>query len=311
LEKDTKIGLPRQDSNVTDEEVESGELEEPVQERALRIESVEVSGRIVRSSFYYGRFSDHPKALGRPGRTADIELIDRAPSRLFNFVLALPDEGTTGIVAMEDISRSCPVSPIVRWLTWQSQKDSAAANKATDDPAKKKSWWRLTLTPLADGEQLDRMIERGDLEKLELVKLDAGGDRTRRQEFFRVTAPSLDENIARRAGQVMKSWFGRGVDAGDASSTHNPTNAEGARQLAAVLSRELIELDFDDGWVVLRDEGDRPKRISPTRLAEFFVYPISRDNKPPSLEFYDHVRSKALSLQDAVRIDIDWVPFLT
>ena len=310
IEQDTKVGLPKQDSDVSVGEVETGEVEEPTQERALKIESVRISGRVVLCQFYYGRFSDHSKALGMPGKAADIELLDHAPSRLFNFVLAFPDEGSTGIAAMEDISRTCPITPLARWLSWQSQQETVQFNKTVDNTADKKSWWKLILTPMADADQLDRIIERGELEKLELIKFGPAKDRTRDQEYFRVTAPNLDENLARHAGRIMKGWFGKGDEQNGAETSAAPSNSEGARQLAAVLSRPLVELDFDDGWVVLKDEGDRTKKISPTRLSEVFVYPISRDKKPSSLEFYDRVRSQAMSLQDAIRTDVDWVPFI-
>src|SRR5262249_1376480 len=131
---------------VTDEEeaVRKGYIDQP----AFRVEDVRVVDRTVRATVWCGKFGSHQRALATGEASDDADISEKAACRQFRLVLALPEAGETGILGVEDISRSCPVGPVTRWLRWRSQQDAAVP---------KALWWKLHVEPLADEKRLIEM----------------------------------------------------------------------------------------------------------------------------------------------------------
>jgi hypothetical protein len=237
---------------------------------AFRVEAVELVERTVRATVWAGKFGSHERALSATHSSEDADIQDKAASRSFRLIVALPSEGTTGVLAVEDISRSCPVSPLVRWLRWASQNEAVHGSRSgpNGDP---RPWWRPVANALADENRLTEMIEAGQAQRLELVKRSITASRTRESEQFRVTAPLLDEGKVAQVAALVKSWFKKPV-AGDESAPEEViTDQTAAKQLAAIVSPQIEDLDLDDGWVVLQDADENSKRISPSRVSEIFV----------------------------------------
>ncbi|SCL61786.1 hypothetical protein GA0070606_3504 [Micromonospora citrea] len=280
-----------------------GDVQRYVDEPAFRVEEVRVVDRTIRATVLSGKFGSHEKALSAAGAEQDADIRDKAASKRFRLVLALPDDGFTGILAVEDISRSQPVSAITRWLRWSSRGEAVASST----PDKEAPWWRPIVHPLADEARLIQMISEGNANKLELVKLSITSARTRQQERFRVSAPVVDEGMAAQIAQIVKGWIRRTSVAETSGEVSDwTTDEEAAKQLAAVVGPEIANLDVDDGWVVLSDADEKTKKVSPTRMSEVFTYAQPRGDRSDTPTFYALVKQTAQRLQAAANLTIDW-----
>lgn len=302
LGTETKVGSPALDAPdliaaTPDATPESNQL---VDQLAFRVaDDVTVVDRTVRGAVWTGRFGSHQRALGAGDASQDTDIRNKAASREFRFILALPEDGVMGILAIEDISRSCPVTPMTRWLSWRSQTE------AQENGGQERPWWRFRVQPLTDEEHLERLIKQGRVEKLELVKHSVTPARTRESERFRMVAPLVEAGMISEVAVIIREWV-RPAKEVAGSPDSQPTDGEAARQLAAVVGPKIVELGFDDGWVVVQDTSERTKKISPSRMSEIFTYEQSRDGRLDGPAFYAEVRKTALRLQRAHNLIIEW-----
>lgn len=269
-----------------------------------------------------------------PLASEDIDLKGRAPARRFRFVLNLPAEGTLGALFVEDISRSCPVDLIVGWLRRRA-KDAADATLAevsedatSAERRKAAAWWRLMATAAIDDQHFNEMLEQGHLNKVELVRHSIASDGTRGAEDLRLTAPRPEAltpaddlvQLAKDWYQVYKERRNKVIDGQPAKrlskderkavkaqelEVKNQTDQEAAQEMAALLGNPVVDLSFDDGWLVLQD-GDRTKRISPSRISELFTYEIDRERRPSNLDFYKAGRFRAQRLANPLKLHLEW-----
>lgn len=320
---ETKVGRPvLRSSSVTPgqasiDEPEATESEGVYGESAFRVEDPLRNDWAITGSIQAGNFGDHEIALGVPGETEDADLLNRAPVRRFRFVLVLPEKGTTGVLAVEAIGRSCPVDLFIRWISKASQ-DEALDNRGEEDGSSEPCWWKMTANQMGDEEHLNEMIRSGKFGKVELVKLDVAADRKRNKEYLRLTAPSIEGGLVSEVAGVVKGWWERTrqreIESLDqVSKPATVTDAEGAQQLAALIIKGVEGLDFDDGWVVLEEQNGRSNRISPSRMSEVFIYPLSVDDRVSDVEFYRRVRLRAVRIGPSVPVVVEWpeVPYLT
>lgn len=170
------------------------------------------------------------------------------------------------------------------------------------------------------------MIEQGKLNKVELVRHSVGGDGQRRQETLRVTAPNPEAlSVAGQFQELVERWVTsfrsrqspevvsrrrrskeeRAEEQAAQRARRLETDAGAAREMAALLGEELKDIDFDDGWIVLND-GNRTKKISPTRISELFNYVLNEDRRPSNLEWYEAARNKALRLATPLKLSLTW-----
>lgn len=311
--------------------------------RALALEVLGVQETLLYGEVLVGKYGDHESALGAPQLEADddhddevpephLSLTGRAPARRFRFVFNFPATGKQGIVVVEDISRSCPIEAIVRLLRYRSQ-DSAKAAPApsSDGPGPAKPWWRPVVTAAVDDEHFNQMIEQGKLQRLELVRHRVASDGQRHQEELRLTAPRPEEltsgqelvalvrqwvEQARRRHETPRARSKRRTKEERAAAdlaeqqARRQNDQEAATAMAALLGEEVKSLDFDDGWLVVQD-GDRTKKISPSRISELFTYQLQQDRRPSNLEWYRAARGTALRLATPLKINLEWPTELT
>ncbi len=205
------------------------------------------------------------------------------------------------MLAVEDVSRSCPVTMSVRWLKQASRDDAKerAAQQAGDgkttEPAAAETWWRLAVHPMADVEHLQRLIKQGQLERVQLIKKGVGADNTRSKAEMELRVNRLTGRQGSIAA-LVEQWAQRKFqdDPGEEGDQGVPviTDADAAKALAAVLGQDIAELGFDDCYVMINDDG-KSKPISPSRLSDYFIYHIARDRQPTPLAFYEQARDTA------------------
>jgi hypothetical protein len=160
---------------------------------------------------------------------------------------------------------------------------------------------------MADDEHLQELIKSGTLRKIQLTKKLVLPDRKREVEKFRLTSSRIEGNVAVELGRVLADWWDR-FRGGDNDTRYIVTPKEGASQLAVILGDEVNNLDFDDGWIVVKSEGGE-KKIRPNQMPDLFTYFI--DTVPPNDdELYQSARAKYLRLRQSSQIEVDW-PSLT
>ena len=308
--RDTVVGKPiiRGSSGAADDaNSEQREPEGVYGESAFRIENTARNGWAITGSLYSGLFGEHEFALGLPGEAEDTDLENRAPVRKFRFVFVFPEEGEKGVLAIETIGRSCPADLLTTWLTKKSQIEATQRQEEQDrsDPAP--NWWKLVADQMADEEHLNRMIDAGRFQRIDLVKHDILPDRRRNKEILRLTAPNIEGSLATSVAGVVRDWWGRTRGLERRQDVVTTDDHEGAQQLAAIIGNGVEGLDFDDGWVVLAEEdGGRPKRISPSRMSEVFIYPLSDRARFDDAAFFRAIRTRASHIAPTVPIDVTW-----
>lgn len=277
-------------------------------EPAFRVEDFQVVENTIRATIMSGKFGSHGKALSAGGPSADADISDKAPARHFRVVLTLPTSGTVGILGVESIVRTVPVTPLVKWLHWRSQQD---VEEQLVQGGSRTTSWRPMVKPLADYDRLLQMIRAGRVEGLELYKHYTDAARNKQVRKFKVTAPVLDEGMANRVAGVVRGWIdGSATEDELTGQTPAPltTARDAAKQLAAIIGPEIVQLEADEGFVVLQedDDSDKTRKISPTQMSEIFTYAQPSGLKTDTPSFYALVRMTAMRLQKAADIAVSW-----
>ncbi|TCR15413.1 hypothetical protein [Streptomyces sp. BK205] len=287
----TAVGDPTDEGQAEVEE--GGTFGKP----ALRVEGVRVVDNTIRATVWAGKFGSHEKAIGDVTES-DTDIKDKAASNLFRVIFAFPEEGDIGILAVETIGPSCPVSKLARWMTKKSKDE--ATNGSNEG-----AWWRISVSPLADENRLAEMIREGQAQTLVLVRHAITAGRTRSVKDVEITASLAVSGRMEQTVKVVQSWYRRNKDTGE-SEEPGISNEQGARQLAAIVGPQLVNMDLDDGWVQIEDPDGQVKRVRPTQMADVFTYRLSEGQPPVTPRFYASVRETALRLQPAAKVGIDW-----
>lgn len=305
----TAIGKPKLRDSIPDESSNSDDTSENhFGQKAFQVTRISRTLGIIEGTAFVGTVGQHKRALGVPGVSNDSDISSSAASREHRFILALPEKGTLGVVAMESIGRSCPVDLLRDWLARASQMEAAERNtrqKQAGESSKRVPWWKLRLRQMTDEQHLQELIESGKLARIELSKKQILPDRKREEEKLHLTSPRIEGSLAQEVGRVIGDWFAR-FRSRDLAETvaAMDTEKQGAQQLAAIIGDGVENIDFDDGWIVVNDQAGE-KRVSPSRMPELFTYFI--DWSPPSdADFYRQVRDRAALLSRSAEIDVNW-----
>ncbi|MFD5014621.1 hypothetical protein [Streptomyces chartreusis] len=278
----------------------SAELEAVRGKPAIRVEKIEVIDNTIRAIIWVGKVGSHEKAMSHDGSLEEIDISDRAAINEYRVIFAFPERGTTGVLAVESIRRSCPVTPLVKWLRYKSREE---AHKKAKENGATPAWWRPKVYALADELRLAEMIEAGHARRLVLVKKAVNPGRTRDEREYEIRAPLKAQGKVAQVASLVRRWA---AQAREDDGSQVASNAEAARQLAAIVSSEIKDLDLDDGWVELSDPDDQVKRVNPSLFNDVFTYKLADDIPPVTPTFYNGVRTTALRLQDSAKLAIDW-----
>ncbi|WP_159031267.1 hypothetical protein [Streptomyces acidiscabies] len=291
LSAGTAVGDPTDDGQAEVEE--EGTFGKP----ALRVEEVRTVDNTIRATVWAGKFGSHEKAIG-DATESDADIREKAASNLFRVVLAFPEEGNIGILAVESIGRSCPVAPLIRWMTEKSRDEATQGSNES-------AWWRISVSPLADEDRLAEMIREGQAQTLVLVRHTITAGRTRTVKDVEITASLSVSGRMEKAIQVIQEWYRRSKQA-EENEEASISNRQGAKQLAAIVGPQIADMDLDDGWVQIEDPDGQVKRVRPTHMTDVFTYRLSEDHPLVTPRFYAAVRETALGIQPAAKVGIAW-----
>lgn len=309
LEKLQTISIGNPDLNTKADESDGDEEETSlIGKRAFRIEKFRRADRAIFGSLYAGRFGDYQLAMSATDEEDDASLEGLAASRSYRFVLVLPEIGEYGILALETIDLTCPIGQLTGWVSATSKRNSEAATDG--DAEAQPPWWYFKAQQMTDVEQLRDLVQSSRLSKVDLVQYDQTPDRIRRREKLRVTAPYIEGSAASVVADALRAWWeqkqAEEERAPDETVVPVTTDEEGANQLSVILGKDIENVHFDDGWVVLKDPADKTRRVSPSRMSELFTYTLSWDVPVSDETFYRKVRDRAQRLAANSQVSVEW-----
>lgn len=290
LSNETATGIPTEHGQ--EEVEETGHFGKP----ALRVNSIEVVDNTLRATVWAGKFGSHEKAIGDAGED-DADIINKAASNRHQVIMAFPDSEDSGIMAVETIGRSCPAFLLVKWLSRKSRDEATQGD--TEGP-----WCRIAITPLADENRLEEMINEGHAQRLVLVKHSVTAASTRESKDVEITASLAVSGRMDKAVQLIRRWYQDSKAPGEHVDIEAKT--DGLRKLAAIVGPEVANMDIDDGWIEIEDPDGQVKRLKPDQMAEIFTYRLADGHPVDAIGFYAAVRETVLALQPAAKVGIDW-----
>jgi hypothetical protein len=259
--------------------------------RVLSIEKPEPNVLVV--TFEYGRVGSHKTALGVPDVTQDASLENLAPSNEFRAFIITPETGTIGILAVESVGRSCPVQPLRALLRDRARHESVD----TTDPEHPKvgPWWQLHEEAIVDRTHLEAVLRDQAAEtSIELIVKTTSGSRQRGQKPIKISAANLDQARRTKVAKVVRGWVKKA-----------PTDAVGAKQLAAVIGHGIESVDLESGVVRMDAGQEAPVALKPSQLGDVFTYLQPAGNRQTTKVLYGVVRAKVRSISQVARLQVD------
>lgn len=242
-----------------------------------------------------------------------IELAGLKNVRPYRAVFILPKQGEFGIFAMEDADRTCPDDLLKSWIrSWAKQEAlelefKSSVSMANGEVKKKKKekvdWWSPHFTPMNDPERLAAVMQNGSSSKIVLKKKGLSNANTPGTQEVKIEMGLTEAGFIARARALISKWFPDGAP--EATS-----QAEANDQLAAILAEGhgiVSDEAYDDAWIEIKDNNGKTTKISPSRWADIFVYPIGRGQaRPLNRDFYGPVKKTASRLETSLGIKIEW-----
>ncbi|MGV9713989.1 hypothetical protein ACWDTI_25395 [Gordonia sp. NPDC003424] len=257
--------------------------------RIVRLDWVKRSGMSVFFALSSGKNDGFIDAMNAVEGAPDESIKHLAPRRQFRGVYVLPPSQTEGVLALEVISRSCPVSYLQQWTNRWSQE----LVKADKEIGVTSHYSRTRLNQMTDSGQVASLINDGKPEEIVLIEHAARGNGLPDVVQYRLSAPVREELTVMG---TVKKWVRGGS---------NLTKAEGLAEARALVGPQIAEVDFDDCYISVRHEG-QVQHVRPDAYSELFTYD-NRSEQRATTEFYRRVHDKmaSLGLARTMALDLD------
>ncbi|MEV8195066.1 hypothetical protein AB0P13_23575 [Rhodococcus pyridinivorans] len=258
-----------------------------------------------RSSYTHAGYSESQTDVGNPVDISELKAV-----RLYRAAFILPENGEIGVLAVEDINRTCPRLALERWIRYWARCDAREAEaKIVEDGGKKKKldWWSVKGTPLNDPEHLNSIMKNGKSTKIVLTKVGASNSRTPGTSELKIQMGiGNDPGVAAQTRQTITSWF-----SGPSVPTGSADQKQASRDLAAIIADRYAGFDgedYDDAWVDVEDEsGGGVRHISPSRWADVFTYRVHQgESAPLDSVLYRAVKVPIERVKKSLQVEIDW-----
>ncbi|OBB62896.1 hypothetical protein [Mycobacterium sp. 852014-50255_SCH5639931] len=257
--------------------------------RIVRLDWVERSGMSVFFGLSSGKNDGFRDAMSAEEGAPDQSIQHLAPRRQYRGVFTLPPNETEGVLALEVISRSCPVVTLRQW----SSRWSEELVKADAKQNKTSKHCRMKFEQLTDSGQVTSLLSGGEPQEIVLIEHQSPGNGLPDVVQYRLTAPVRQKTTVM---QTVKNWV-VGGDGGKVSK------ADGIAQARALVGPEVAHVDFDDCYVSVKHEG-QTQHVRPDAYSELFTYD-NRTEQRETDEYFRKVNEKLASLGLARTMSLD------
>jgi hypothetical protein len=259
--------------------------------RIVRLDWVESSGMSTFFSFSSGKNDGFVDAMTAAEGAPDVSIGHLAPRRQFRGVYTLPPDQTEGVLVLEVISRSCPVTVLTNWSNRWSQ--DLVQN---DQKQKKESkHCRMRLSQLTDSAQVSSLLSSGDPHEIVLIEHRSQGHGLPNVIQYRLTAPVRQKSDAM---SVVKGWVQKSVGMN-----------KGISEAKALVGPQIGNAQFDDCYVAVKHEG-QTQHVGPDAYSELFIYD-GRGSQRETEDYYKRINEKLASLGLAQSMELDLVNWPT
>lgn len=265
---------------------EGGVLPLDPNSRIVRLDWVKQAGTSLFFVLSAGKNDGFVDAMTADDDDADVSIGHLAPRRQYRGVYTLPPKQTEGVLALECISRACPVNNVLRpwtnrWSEEMVKTDSAQGKASTHT--------RVRYSPLSDGAHVSSLLNQGDPQEVVLIEHKSVGNGLPDVVQYRLAAPIRQKA---NAMATVKNWVQKqvGMDAG----------IDEARVL---VGPEVADVAFDDCYVAVKHEG-QTQHVRPDSYSEVFTYD-NRNEQRETGAFFRHVNEKLASMGLARTMHLD------
>ncbi|MDQ3403193.1 MAG: hypothetical protein M3548_07325 [Actinomycetota bacterium] len=248
----------------------------------------------------YGVQTGHDLAMADPDNMddEDLDISKHFPSRKYRGALIMPkgNGDKEAVLALECISRACPRSPLLKWISQWSKAAAIPAENGKIPP-----WWKLVGNPLVDEDTLTKFMEKAAAETIFLKRHKVTTDRKREVDELDLRVEITRESLRTQALGIVKQWV-LGVRSGKKVEGH-----DAARSVALLVADELEGIDFDETKIEISDPiSGKKKKISPSRLPDVFTYKICTANAPEVSVLHASIRAVVNRVQPNLSGTLDW-----
>lgn len=212
----------------------------------------------------YGFLGEFSTAVGDD----EVPLEKHAASREFRALFLFPSKGTHGRLVVETHGQRCPVSMLVRWLSWEGYS-------ASEEP--KKEWMHLKALQIGDSDRITEMIKQADNVEIELTEKHPTKPGELVAKRRRLTESVTTSQQRSKLAALAVSMIGEHFDSQGYVSK--------IEQIAGYDPEELDEagLHFDKGGIRVTDHNGESRLLTPDKIRDKFTYdqkdlPIADDD---------------------------------
>ncbi len=257
----------------------------------------------------YGTVGRFAVAMAQKAKD-DADISDKAASHVFRGILYLPLKGQVGVLALESIDNATPVDVVHSWLARASihvfEEDEAevAAMNATQAAGLSPAIFKINFKQIANLPRLQKMVKKSNTAELVLRKLEISGSGKPTKEKIKlvnkVTTKGERTKLTKWAADVVS----RSADGSTAAQKKKAALVELEAIVDTTSGGSVGPMGFNEGHVVV-DDGTGRKKIGPSHLDQFFVYPIAGDLQPSDKKFEQEVAKEVVELRKLLGTKLD------
>ncbi|MEV3903317.1 hypothetical protein AB0K11_13415 [Mycobacterium sp. NPDC050551] len=253
--------------------------------RIVRLDWVRRSGMSVFFGLSSGKNDGFVDAMNAAEGAPDVSIKHLAPRRQYRGVFTLPPGELEGVLALETISRSCPVTVLRQWSSRWSE-ELVIADKAAGTESKH---CRMRFEQLTDSAQVTSLLSSGDPQEIVLIEHTSPGNGLPDHVQYRLAAP-VRQTVT--VMETLRGWVRTGT-----------SKAEGINEARALVGPAIAHVDFDDAYVSVKHEG-QTQHVRPDAYSELFTYD-NRSSQRETDAFFRRVNEKFASLGLARTMSLD------
>ncbi|MGC5022944.1 hypothetical protein [Micromonospora sp. DT47] len=230
-------------------------MPQPPTGNVVRYTAVHRNDFELRLDFYHGTFGDGGTLIDPEGKNVDLDIEGRAVSKPYRALLALPEKGAAGILAVEARGRACPYRRV-----------EASLKSIYSTP------YRLFLSEgIADRAAVAHFIRNGIVRELEVTTLGTARDGDLLAERVKMTVKIAGSE---KIQETMRSRALEWADQKWRTLANRDARSSLANELATAAVGVAIPLNFVDSLLRVDGPGDRTRSLRPSTEIGEWIYDL-------------------------------------